>query len=319
MPVWREIAKYTGIHVDPDSTKEEGKDLDSYTLDPTTALSTVQSADYLKGIIIGTGEKSFDLIPSDDLLEKTDQEAVSDWFSYATASVLKEINDPHSGFHQAMQAYFYDQVAFGNSGIGTFRNNLGNNQNGNALIFKEYGVDTMVVDEGQNGILDIVFNKYTWKTNRFVQEFCNRGGSFDKKMFEILPEEVKSAWNNGDYNKTFDVIQGIMPNDEFDPTRLGKAGSKYHGVWFLEKDSDKVFFEEDFKERPISFGRPIKVRGEIYGRAYGTMLLSSIRCVNEIVNGVMITLDKMREPAIGIVGSAIMGDNVLDTSAGSLT
>lgn len=33
----------------------------------------------------------------------------------------------------------------------------------------------------------------------------------------------------------------------------------------------------------------------------------------------MITLDKLREPAIGVIGSAIMGDNVLDTSSGSLT
>jgi hypothetical protein len=49
------------------------------------------------------------------------------------------------------------------------------------------------------------------------------------------------------------------------------------------------------------------------------MLLSSIRCVNEIINGLMITLDKMRDPATGIFGDAISGDAVLDTSAGSLT
>ena len=35
MPLWRDIAKYTGIQVDPDQTKNTGDDLDSYTLDPT--------------------------------------------------------------------------------------------------------------------------------------------------------------------------------------------------------------------------------------------------------------------------------------------
>ena len=141
--MWREIAKYTGIRVDPDDTKNEGDDLDTYTLDPTTSLSTVQSADYLKGIIIGTGEKGFELMPSDDVLELVDIAAVKEWYSYITDVVLREINHPCSGFHSAFQSYFYDQVAFGNSGIGTFKNELKNNPSANALIFKEYGVDTI--------------------------------------------------------------------------------------------------------------------------------------------------------------------------------
>lgn len=319
VPVWREIAKYTGIKVDPDDTRNEGDDLDTYTLDPTTSLSTVQSADYLKGIIIGTGEKGFEVVPSDDVLEKVDVAAVKDWYEYMTGVVLREINHPNSGFHTAFQSYFYDQVAFGNSGVGTFKNELKNNASANALIFREYGVDTMAVDEGKNGVIDIIFNKYKWRTNQFVSEFCFRNGEFDKNMFDILPDEVKNAYNSGQLNKEFEVIQGIMPNEEYNPEKLGKAGAKYHGVWFLKGAKDKVFYEEDFKERPISFGRPVKVRGEIYGRAYGTMLLSSIRCVNEIVNGLMITLDKMRDPAVGVWGDAVNGDGVIDTSSGSLT
>lgn len=319
IPLWREIAKYTGIRVDPDDTKNEGDDLDTYTLDPTTSLSTVQSADYLKGIIIGTGEKGFELMPSDDVLELVDIAAVKEWYSYITDVVLREINHPCSGFHSAFQSYFYDQVAFGNSGIGTFKNELKNNPSANALIFKEYGVDTMAVDEGKNGIIDIIFNKYKWRTNQFVQEFCYRNNVFDKVMFEKLPEEVRNAYNSGNLNKEFYVVQGVMPNEEYNPEKLGIAGAKYHGVWFLESSKDSIFYEEDFKERPISFGRPVKVRGEVYGRAYGTMLLNSIRCVNEIVNGLMITLDKMRDPAIGVWGDAVNGDGVIDTSAGSLT
>ena len=319
VPVWREIAKYTGIKVDPDDTRNEGDDLDTYTLDPTTSLSTVQSADYLKGIIIGTGEKGFEVVPSDDVLEKVDVAAVKDWYEYMTGVVLREINHPNSGFHTAFQSYFYDQVAFGNSGVGTFKNELKNNASANALIFREYGVDTMAIDEGKNGVIDIIFNKYKWRTNQFVSEFCFRNGEFDKNMFDVLPDEVKNAYNSGQLNKEFEVIQGIMPNEEYNPEKLGKAGAKYHGVWFLKGAKDKVFYEEDFKERPISFGRPVKVRGEIYGRAYGTMLLSSIRCVNEIVNGLMITLDKMRDPAVGVWGDAVNGDGVIDTSSGSLT
>ena len=319
VPLWREIAKYTGIRVDADDCKQEGDDLDTYTLDPTTALSTVQSADYLKGIIIGTGDKGFEIVPSDAVLEKVDVSALKDWYEYITGVLIREVNHPNSGFHQAFQSYFYDQVAFGNSGIGTFKNELKNNASANALLFREYGIDTMAVDEGKNGVLDIIFNKYEWRTNQFVTEFCVRDNAFDKAMFDRLPQKVRDAYNSGDWNKTFKVVQGILPNEEYNPEKLGVAGAKYHGVWFLEEEKDTAFFEEDFKERPISFGRPVRVRGEIYGRAYGTMLLSSIRCVNEIVNGVMITLDKMRDPAVGVWGDAINGDGVIDTTAGSLT
>ena len=318
LPLWRDISKYTGILVDPDDTRNKGDDLDSYTLDPTTSLMVVQSADYLKGIIIGTGEKGFEIVPSDDVLELADISSVKDWYEYATTVTLREINHPNSGFHTAFQSYFYDQVAFGNSGVGTFKNELRNNPSANALIFREYGVDTMSVDEGKNGVIDLIFNKYKWRVNQFVNEFCFRNGEFNKSMFDILPDEVKTAYNSNELNKEFTVVQGILPNEEYNPEKLGKAGAKYHGVWFLDGDKN-IFFEEDFNERPISFGRPVKVRGEIYGRAYGTMLLSSIRCVNELVNGLMITLDKMRDPAMGVFGDAINGDAVIDTSAGSLT
>jgi hypothetical protein len=319
MPVWRDIAKYTGIMVDPDDAKNEGDDLDSYTLDRTTALAVVQSADYLKGIIIGTGQKGFDILPSDEVLELVDRSAVADWFKYATTNIIKEMNHPDAGFHDAFQSYFYDQVSFGNSGVGTFKNHLKTTSSANALIFREYGVDTMAIDVGKNGVIDTSYNLYEWRTNQFVNEFCYRGGEFDEEMFKRLPREVQDAYLNNDVNKTFKVVQGILPNSEYDPTALGVAGAKYKGYWFLESSKDSVFFEEAFKERPISYGRPVKVRNEIYGRAYGTVLLSSIRALNEIVNGLMITLDKQREPAMGVFGNAILGDGVIDTSSGSIT
>lgn len=319
MPLWRDIAKYTGIKIDVDNTKEDGDDLDTYTLDPTTSLSVIQSADYLKGIIIGTGDKGIEIEPSDEVLELADISSVKEWYKHATNVLLSEINHESSGFHTAYQSYLYDQMAIGNSALGVFKNELRNNSSANALIYKAYGVDTISICEGKNGVADTIFNKYRWRTNQFVSEFCHHDGVFDKEMFEKLPSKVKDAYKNNEVNKVFEVVQAILPNEEYNPEKVGVAGAKYHGFWFMPDAKDGVFFEEAFNERPISFGRPVKVRGEIYGRAYGTMLLSSIRCVNEIVNGLMITLDKMRDPSLGVFGDAINGDAVIDTSAGSIS
>ena len=317
-PLWREISKYTGIMVDSDNIHNDGDDLDSYTLDPTTSLSNIQSADYLKGIIIGTGAKGVELVPTDEVLQLADISSVKHWYDFASGVVVKEVNHPQSGFHTAFQTYFYDQMSFGNSGVGVFKNQL-NNSTANTLIFKEYGIDSTSIEEGKNGVVDVIFTQYKWKTGQFVSEFCHRNNAFDEEMFGKLPEKVKQAYNNSDFQKEFKVVHAIMPNDEYQPEKLGKLGAKYVGFWFLNDGSNNIFFEESFNERPISFGRPIKVRGETYGRAYGTMLLSSIRCVNEIINGLMITLDKYREPAMGLFGDAISGNTVINTTAGSVT
>lgn len=319
MPLWRDIAKYTGIKIDVDNTKEDGDDLDTFTLDPTTSLSVIQSADYLKGIIVGTGDKGIEIEPSDEVLELADISSVKEWYKHATSVLLAELNHESSGFHTAYQSYLYDQMAIGNSALGVFKNELRNNSSANALVFKAYGVDTISICEGKNCVADTIFNKYKWRTNQFVSEFCHRDGEFNKEMFKTLPKKVQDAYNNNELNKTFEVVQAILPNEEYNPEKVGVAGAKYHGFWFMPDGKEGIFYEEAFNERPISFGRPVKVRGEVYGRAYGTMLLSSIRCVNEIVNGLMITLDKMRDPSLGVFGDAITGDAVIDTSAGSIS
>jgi hypothetical protein len=65
--------------------------------------------------------------------------------------------------------------------------------------------------------------------------------------------------------------------------------------------------------------RQIKVRGEVYGRSSGTLLISSIRAVNFMVGTVIEILEKMSNPSLGMFNNAIFGDSVLDTSPNGLT
>ena len=88
-PRWNETAKYVGIRVDPQNfwKEQEGNksaDLDKYTEDPTATLAVQQSADYLKGIMWGTGDGAFSLLPSDDVLGLADAESLKDWYEYCS-------------------------------------------------------------------------------------------------------------------------------------------------------------------------------------------------------------------------------------------
>lgn len=320
---WNEVSKYVGIRLDPqqyfydESNKSE--DLDKYTEDPTAALSVQQSADYLKGIMWGNGVNAVSLLPSDDVLSIANKEEVDRWYKYATNQLLYQMNHSDAGLNTSLNAYFYDQQSFGTSGVGCFPNSgYGKGNDTNVLLFRPYGVDTLAIDEGKNGLVDVVFNTYRWRTNRLVQEFCEKEDGFDQKAFEKLPKKVQDAYNNNQLNLIFNIVQAVMPREDYTPNALGKNGCKYVGYWFEESD-DKPFHEEDYKTLPIAVARAIKIRGEVYGRSSGTLLISTIRCINQAVSETMQAMAKMVRPPIGILNTALFGDDVVDTSENGLT
>jgi hypothetical protein len=321
---WEEISKYIGTRVRASTyvnsgEVNKGEDLDKYTEDPTASLSVQQSADYLKGIMWGNGDNAISLLPTDEVLELVDKSAVDGWYEYATKKLLREINHPNSGFNGALSAYFYDMSAFGTAGIGAFPNSRKDKgHDDNVLIFRPYGIDTLCIDEGKNGMPEVVFNTYQWRCNRLVSEFCERNGKFDEKIYAQLPDKVKQAYEHDNLNQTFTIVQAILPRDDYNPRALGKNGCKYVGYWF-EESQNEAFFEEDYKDLPIAVARAIKIRGEVYGRASGSMLISSIRCINQAISDCMVAMGKMVNPPIGVLNSAIFGDDVVDTSENGLT
>lgn len=325
VPLWNDISKFVGISVDTRYTysnnTNKAKQLDEFVDDPTSAICVNQFGDYLVGIMWGTGDRVFDIVPSRYVSELVDPNTLQDFYSFATDQTLYHMNHADAGYLTALRPYAYDQAAFGTSGIGIFPNaNFKNRTEENALICRNYGVDNLAIDEGKTGMIEIVFATYHWKVNRIVGEFATTGGAVDMKKLKMLPKAVQKAYDAGSYNNEFTLVFGAFPRQDYNPALQGKRGQRYCGVWFLDDTTDhKIFFEEAFSERPVSVCRQIKVRGEVWGRSSMTMLLSSIRSVNFMFGSTLEILEKMANPALGITSNAIFGDNVLDTSANALT
>jgi len=322
--LWNSISKIIGIGVEPTYATQgkltQGEQRDECIDDPTSAISVNQAGDYLQGVCWGTGDGALTLEPSDDVLELADASKVSKYFQYITRKLLSHMNHSQAGLNTAMKAYFYDQSGFGTSGIGAFPNSsFKQGIEENALIFRNYGVDNLIIDEGKNGLVDIIFVPYRWRTNRIVNEFAKDKGKINKEMLEKLPKAIQDAYKKKDFNQEFNIVHGIIPREDFDPKLEGKRGAKYRGVWFLDDNADQPFYEEDYKRLPVSVCRAIKIRGEVYGRSSGTMLIATIRSVNYMVGKVIEIMEKQASPALGMWGNAILGDNVLDTSAEGLT
>ena len=269
----------------------------------------------------GTGEKVFDIVPSRYVEELTDPQDVQPFYDYATAQTLYHMNHPDAGYMNALKPYAYDQISFGTSGIGGFPNKafvMGRAEN--ALLFRNFGIDNVVIDEGKGGACDYVFATYRWRVSRIVGEFCTDNGAISQKALATMPKEIRDAWRSRDFNKEFTLVFGMMPRDDYDPKLKGKRGMRYRGVWFMDSSKDNKFFmEEDFAERPIGIARMIRVRGEVWGRSSGTMLVSTIKAENFILGTAIEIIEKMSNPSLGIMSNALFGDSALDSSPNGLT
>lgn len=325
-PVWDDVSRFVGISVQTNyiwsnQQSQAANALDQFVDDPTAAMSVNQAGDYLIGIMWGTGEQVFDIIPSRYVLELSDEGELDPWFKFATEQALYHMNHSEGGFHTALRPYAYDQVAFGNSGLGAFPNmDFVNRKADNAITYRNYGVDNTRIDEGKSGLVDIVGTVYRWRVERFIGEFAMKGGRLDKKMFAKLPKQIQDAYTANNLNQEFSVVCLVSPRVDYNPALEGKLGARYQGLWFMEQsDPTGIFYEEDFNEKPITWARQIKVRGEVYGRSSGTLLISSIKAVNYMVGTVIEILEKMSNPSLGMFNSAVFGDSVLDTSPNGLT
>lgn len=324
-PLWDDIANVCALTVDPDymwtNQNNKSRDLDEYVDDPTAAISVNQAGDYLIGIMWGTGEGVFDLIPSRYVTELVDAQVVKPWFDFATSQTLYHMNHENTGYQAALRPYAYDQFSFGTSGIGIFKNAaFTQGIEENALIARNYGIDNTCIDEGKNGAPDIGETVYHWTLARIIGEFCTDNGSVNMTKLKQMPDSIQKAWKAADYNQEFDLIFMWLPRDDWDPKLKGKRGARYRGVWFMETDQKNgIFCEDSFSERPINMARAIRVRGEKYGRSPGTMLISTIRSMNFMFAITAEILEKMANPALGAFGNSIFGDNVLDSSPNGLT
>lgn len=326
-PLWDSITRYVGIGTNSQLPNDKGNrspatQLDQWVDDPTAAINVNQAGDYMVGIMWGTGEGVINLVPSRYVKELVDPQAVQPFYDFATDNLLYHMNHPECGYNSALRPYAYDQVSFGTSGIGIFPNRgFTEGRDENALVARQYGINNTVIDEGKSGLVDYVFATYNWRVNRIVGEFCMDNGKLDQETFKKLPREMQAAYNKKDTNTKFDIVFGFMPRDDYNPRLKGKKGTRYRGVWFCPENTTNGSFirEEDFAERPINMARMIKIRGEVWGRASGTMLISSIKSINYMIGTSIEIMEKMADPALGVFSNAIFGDSVLDTSPSGLT
>jgi len=285
---------------------------DSFVEEPSAYIAVNQASDYLIGVLWGTGNNVFDIVPSKYVLQKTSQGELSSWYERVTKESLYQMNHEEAGFMHALKPYTTAQFTKGNSGIGIFKNpDYKSGKSDNLFIFRNYSVENSYIDEGLNGIVNIIATDVKWSLNRIISEFCTNAGKFDSKLLNVMPEKIKDSYKAGKFDEAFDLVHIILPRSDYNPKYIGKKGTKFVGYWYMD---DHIFREEDYNEFPVPFARQIKVEGTPYGVSSGSMLLSTIRNINFLMELSIDSAEKMTSPALGMWNNSLVGDSLLDTS-----
>ena len=322
IPIWKDVQNYVAITNDVNSEFEDDKQpseqKDVFINNPTAFTSVNQAGDYLAGILWNLNAVTIE--PSKYIKDKAQGSDFSHFYKKATETFLEQMNAADAGFQSILKSYCYEQFSFGTSGIGTFKSKeFENGQSECCLTFKPFGVWNCCIDEGANNKIDVVYTVYHRRLNQIIEEFCYENGSFSEELLKELPEEIQRAVEENKFNRKFKLIYGILPNNSFRLGKRGKKGARFKGYWFLENSGNQVFRVDYFNKMPIAMCRAIRVNNQIYGESSGTLAISSIKMLNYISGNTVDNIEKITDPALGVISGSLAAGNVINRSAGAVT
>lgn len=330
VPQFEKIARYTATKVDPDKvTNSWGGDttgstpLDLLCDDPTVPTAVQKSAEYLNGLIWGYGQEGFVNIGLGvDIADELYDDELKSFYRNVGKKISQYMFHSDSGLINVNQEYFSDQSSFGTSGIGVFDNGEYPVRSSSPFVYKEYGVDNICIDEGNNSKIEYVYITYRWGVSRIVKELApalNEFEPYNKAMFKKLPDRVQSDFINNKFDNDYEVIHAVLPNESFSrKATQGKNKARYNGYWFVNDGDKAIIKEEHYLYKPIHVCRMIKMRGEVYGRSYVSTLLNTVVLLNYVMQLTQENMEKLVNPALMSYGD-VTTDGVIDTSANSFT
>ena len=321
IPRWKDVQNYAAItneiNTEFEETTSPNEQKDIFINDPTAFTSVNQAGDYLAGILWSLNAVT--IKPSKYILDKAQGTDLSYFYKKATEVFLEQMNAPDAGFQTVLKSHCYDQFSYGTSGIGTFKSKeFESNQSECCLTFKPYGVWNSCIDEGAGNKIDVVYTVYHWRLNQIIEEFCYYNGEFSEELKHNLPEEIQGAIDAKKFNRKFKLIFAMLPNNSYVLNTRGKNGAKFKGYWFLDNSSNKIFKVDYFNKMPIAICRAIRVNNQVYGESAGTLAISSIKMLNYIAGNTVDNIEKVTDPALGIISGALAAGNVINRSAGAV-
>lgn len=262
---------------------------DDETIEVARSASTA-----LGGALWPHAGESFELVPlpeeaqiaaSIDLTLDDSQDQKVYW-NKATRLLREKIDASDSGYLLAWAEYMDDQPVFGNSGIYGVEIEEDDAQ---PFQFRSVSVETSVIDEGPNGLIDTVYLEYQYTVRQLYDKFG-----------EDISQVYKDKYNSGKCDdEMVRVIQAIEPRRGPDIKAGNEKEKKPVASVFVEVETKHVILNDGMDDMPIFFTRFRKRPNELYGRSLGMDALPTIKELNILRTAFTKALGKILDPPVG--------------------
>lgn len=302
---WDEQFQVVGEYVSQNkqSFQEEhqaGEFLNEQIFDSTATFAAQNASSALLGMLWPSSAKNSVRIEAPDDFEELSADE-KDWYERATDQLVKRMDDPESNLYMSLDEYMLDDVTFGTSGVGVFWEK-------ERFMFRPYGVSECSIDEGADGRVDTVYCLQKWGVNRVVETYG----------IENVSKEVRDKFEKQKFNDLIEILIAYEKRREVDETKEGFLNFPYRSV-HVEKKSKTLLREGGFETFPIMVNRFKKLSYEKYGRSPAMNALPDIRELNVLREAVIAVTEKTIYPSLGVMNDGILGNGVVDTSAGAIT
>jgi hypothetical protein len=276
---------------------EQGEFLTDQIYDSTGPKSLRSFANAVKGMVWQSAKTSMKIIPTEDLQDNVD---VKEYFKMMNKKVADAMDSIDSGLDIAWAEYILDQGCFGTSGIGVFQGQDSD------LLFKSYGVDTMVIKEGANGFVNTVYDLFEMTVEQIYEKWGNE-----------TPPHIMKMYEDKQYDKSIKILHAIKPRYKRDMNKKNNLNMPYMSK-YIDYDNQKLIKESGFEEMPVFVSRFYKRRLETYGRSPAMDALPDVMHINAASEARLLAVEKTLDPPLGIAHDSIVGNGVVDTSAGGI-
>jgi len=178
-----------------------------------------------------------------------------------------------SSYYDASKAGYSEMGLFGTEG-GFMESSMSNMAVCHSMTAGEFW--TALGDDRRPNLM---YRRVPLTVHQLVGKFgANPFNRHDVK-WDVISPNVKTLWDNGNYDTVCDVYHAVEENCECVPGAIGARGMKYSSVWWDQGDGRKAVTlrESGYEEQPFWCPRWAVVGSDVYGTGPGSETLPSLR------------------------------------------
>lgn len=161
----------------------------------------------------------------------------------------------------------------------------------------------------EEGRATTLYRQFRWSVDRIVRRFG----------YDACSATIRTQYDNGNYDKTFDICHAVEPRMNRDPSRIDKKNKPFLSNYWEDTQSNegRLLEESGFDGNPIIAPAWMLAGEDHYSNSPGQMALGDVKMLQVMQKRKLEAIDKMVRPPM--TGPTSMRNNPASLLPGALT